>query len=321
MQAGVAGFDRRAIPADARETRWLAGDGAAIRRFDWAPAAGEGLRGSLLFLPGRGDAYEKYLESMAHWRARGWRVTSLDWRGQAGSGRAGFDPLTGHIGDFAHWITDLADFWAGWREEAPGPHIVIGHSMGGHLVLRALAERRIDPQAAVLSAPMLGFITPPVPLSLLHWAARGISAMGDPRRRAWAASEMPKAVPDLRSQLLTHDTARYDDETAWRTQRPELVMGPASWGWIVAALASMRGLAAPGALEVVTAPVLIIGTTADRLVDYRAIARAAARLPHAELITLGAEARHEVLREVDAVREPLLANIDAFLDRHAAGAA
>ena len=53
-------FDRRAIPAHARESRWLAADGHAIRRIDW-PGANDARRGSILFLPGRGDNYEKYL--------------------------------------------------------------------------------------------------------------------------------------------------------------------------------------------------------------------------------------------------------------------
>ena len=92
-----AGFDRRAIPATAHESTWTAPDGYAIRRLDW-PASTGASRGSLLFLPGRGDYYEKYLETLDHWTRRGWRVTALDWRGQGGSGRLGMDAVTGQIG-------------------------------------------------------------------------------------------------------------------------------------------------------------------------------------------------------------------------------
>ena len=59
-----------------------------------------GFDGSILFLPGRGDAYEKYLETLGQWREAGWQVTAADWRGQAGSGRLGADAVTGHVGDF-----------------------------------------------------------------------------------------------------------------------------------------------------------------------------------------------------------------------------
>ena len=106
--------NRREIPLHGVESHWLAPDGTAIRRFDWAPA-GTPPRGRLLFLPGRGDFYEKYLEAMGHWQARGWAVTALDWRGQALSGRLGHDPLTGHIADFAIWVADLADLDAALR--------------------------------------------------------------------------------------------------------------------------------------------------------------------------------------------------------------
>src|SRR5690242_2314244 len=87
QQPSGPAIDRRAIPANARESRWTAPDGHAIRRLDFAAPANP--RGALLFLPGRGDYYEKYLETLGHWAARGWRVTALDWRGQAGSGRLG----------------------------------------------------------------------------------------------------------------------------------------------------------------------------------------------------------------------------------------
>ena len=76
----------------AREWRWAAPDGFPVRRLDWPGPDGAG-RGALLFMPGRGDAYEKYLETFEHWRRRGWRVSSADWRGQAGSGRLGNDAI------------------------------------------------------------------------------------------------------------------------------------------------------------------------------------------------------------------------------------
>ncbi len=313
--------DRRVIPLEARESRWTARDGYSIRRIDWrAPVAAPAVttaRGSLLFMPGRGDHYEKYLETLGDWHARGWQVSAADWRGQAGSGRLGADAVTGHIDDFAIWVRDLADFWAEWRASTPPPHVIVGHSMGGHLVLRALAEGQVDPAAAVLSAPMLGMHPGFVPPSLLHAAAWLMSVLGDPRRPAWKWSEKPGEIPLGRDSLLTHDPERYADEAWWRGARPELVMGPGSWGWTRAALASVRLLNRRGVLESVQTPVLILATRTDRLVTYRAIARAARRLPRSELLTFGSEARHEILREADPVRDRALAAIDEFLCRTA----
>lgn len=108
---------------------------------------------------------------------------------------------------------------------------------------------------------------------------------------------------------------RYADEQWWRDHRPELVMGPASWRWVERAYASWRALEAPGALEGVDLPVLILSTSGDKLVSHPANLRAAARLPKGEMVAFGSEAHHEVLREEDAVRDRVMAAIADFLDR------
>lgn len=303
---------RRAIPDVARESGWIAPDGHPLRRIDWPRAGAE--RGSLLFLAGRGDHYEKYLETLDGWHREGWRITAIDWRGQAGSGRLGADAITGHVEDFAVWVNDLAAFWRHWSGEAAGSRVIVGHSMGGHLALRAIEEGRIDAGAAVLVAPMLGFAGLPLPYGFLRSFARLRCATGDPRRPAWKWSEKPGQFPAGRIALLTHDEARYADEVHWRAARPELAMGPASWRWVEAALRSMAQTMRPAALAAVRVPVLILATTADRLVSARAIRRAARLLPDARLIEFGDEARHEILREVDPVRERALAAIRDFLD-------
>ncbi len=307
-------IDRRAIPQDAVETIWQAEDGHRLRRIDW-PGNEAAPRGSILFLPGRGDNYEKYLESLEEWHRSGWRVTGADWRGQAGSGRLGSDEYTGHIDDFSTWIDDLAHLWSAWIAETPAPHVLAAHSMGGHILMRALIDGKVDPDAVFLSAPMLGMAGPPLPLTILHAVANMMTVIGDRTRQAWKWSEKPGALPEGRANLLTHDPERYADEQWWREHRPELVMGPASWGWVERAYASWKELEAPGAMEAVQTPVLIVSTSSDKLVSHAANVRAAERLPKGELIEFGNEAHHEILREVEDVRDKAMRAISEFLDR------
>jgi len=73
-----------------------------------------------------------------------------------------------------------------------------------------------------------------------------------------------------------------------------------------------------GALESVTLPVLIVATSADKLVSPAAIRRTVDRLPDVEACVFGAEGRHELLREGDAVRIKTWAAIDDFLNRKTA---
>ena len=315
--AYVSAINRRVIPRAAHESHWQAADGWSVRRIDWAAPAQA--RGSILFLTGRGDFYEKYLETLAQWNDAGWRVTAIDWRGQGDSGRLGLDAGTGHIDDFATWVADLAYFWTRWKAETPGPHVLAGHSMGGHLALRALAEQQVDPVGAIVFAPMLGFASVKLPPALMQMLAKIMTRLGDPRRPAWKWKEPPGQVPADRIHLLTHDEARYADELWWRSHRPAVMMEPGSWGWVERAYASMRLLAAPGTLEAVPVPVLMLGTDHDKLVSWPAIAKAAVRLRDCELVHFGAEAHHEILREADTVRNRALAAVDAFLARFVAG--
>ncbi|MDB5715536.1 MAG: alpha/beta hydrolase [Sphingomonadales bacterium] len=309
-------FDRRAIPADASVFMTPARDGWPLRTY-YQPArnAGEGKRGgSILWLGGRGDIFEKYLESFDAWTSGGRSVTSFDWRGQGGSGRLGTDPRVGHVDDFATWIDDLAAFFDGWRAREPGPHFVIGHSMGGHLLLRALAEKRISPTAAILSAPMLGFNTGPLPFALAAWIASLMARHTGSHHAAWKTNERPSLPRASRQDLLTHDYARYSDELWWKKQDPSLALGPPSWTWLDAAYRSINELRKADILEQVDVPLLVIGTEGDKLVSPHAIHIFTARLKHATLVMLPKDAAHEILREVDRHRRRAMQEISAFMD-------
>jgi lysophospholipase len=306
-------INRRAVPAGANIGSWRAADGWPLRTFAWDG----GGRGSLLFLGGRGDVFEKYYEAFDHWHRAGWGIESFDWRGQGGSGRMSDDPLVGHASDFAPWIEDLAAFYTQRAARTPGPHVIVSHSMGGHLTLRALAERRIAPDAAVLVAPMLGLRSAPFGPRLGAKIAWLMTKLGRPERQAWKSNERPGVPMKKRQSLLTHDIARYEDELWWKREKPEIAVGPPSWAWVAEAYRSTLALQAPGRLESVATPILLLAADHDRLVDPAAIGRAAARLPDAKLRVWGAESAHEILREADPVRDAALAEIDAFLDARA----
>ena len=318
-------MDRRTIPAGAREWLWQPADGPPIRVIDWAPpSAATEARGKILFMPGRGDFYEKYLDSFEHWRLQGWQVRAADWRGQAGSGRLGGDAEAGynvgHVDDFAIWVDDLARLWADLNTGGTGPMVLIGHSMGGHVALRAVIDHALEPAPAamVLSAPMLDVVPELLPIFFKRAYAGLMTKLGAPSRAAWKISEKPGSKLKLRQMLLTHDDARYADEDWWRVQRPYLSLGPGSWGWLRAAMNSAAMIFRRGALEAVDVPVLFVATTADRLVSPAAIRRALGRLPKAEACMFGTEARHEIFREEDGPRLRAWTAIDDFLARNTA---
>jgi lysophospholipase len=300
---------RRAIPATARISLWTAPDGWKLRRFDW-PAEGHP-RGSILFQGGRGDIFEKYLEAFAHWHGQGWSITAFDWRGQGGSGRLSPDQHVGHVETFDIFIDDFAAFWTAWSAEAAGPQVVMGHSMGGHLVLRALTEGVARPAAAVLIAPMLGLHSP-LGASMGERLAKLLGGVGNSARPAWKVNERP-ATTATRQALLTHDPARYEDEIYWQSTKPELLLGPPSWKWVIKAFESTRGLREDPRLKSMTVPVLMIVAEADKLVSAKAALQIAAKMPDVRVVRFGQESAHEVLREIDSVRNRAIGEIDIFL--------
>lgn len=304
---------RRDFPADSRLSHWIAADGWRHRRFDWPHP---NPRGRILVQGGRADIIEKFLEVIGHLHAHGWAVTAFDWRGQGGSGRLSKDPHVGHAERFDPWLADLSAFWNDWRAEGDGPATILGHSMGGHLLLRSLMDGGVDPDAAVLVAPMLGIHSPVGP-RLGAWLARLMTRIGDPARPAWRVRDDSRSAGH-RERLLTHSHDRYADEAFWYDRDPSLRLGPPSWAWIAEAFVACAALRDDPRLATVRTPILMLVADEDGLVDSKAAVRVAARLPRCELERFGAESAHEILREDDAVRLRAYGLIDAFLARQTA---
>lgn len=301
---------RRTLPADAVMDLWRATDGFALRRMTWAPEGPS--RGALMFIGGRGDFIEKYLECYAHWRAEGWTVTAFDWRGQ---GRSRGQIRLGNYVTFDDLIDDLDTLIANWRAVAPvGPHVAVGHSMGAHLLLRAMVDKRPALDAAVLVAPMIGVNSHPMPAWLAPQIAEFMCLVGWRDETVWKLDAAHSRLGGVRNRNLTSSPERYADELFWWEDEPEMNLGPPSWGWLRAAYRSAAKSFTPAKLRKVTTPILIVATERDRLVSAPAIRNAAGALPDARIEWIN-EAAHEILREVDPIRLDALGRIDAFLDR------
>jgi lysophospholipase len=285
--------------------QWRAADGWALRSYAW-PQSGAA-RGSMLFLTGRGDFIEKYLEVLTHWHGQGWNIAGFDWRGQGGSGRMLADPLICHHTDFDPLVGDLADFIDRWIAQTPRPHVIVAHSMGAHLTLRMLARRAEGIDAAVLASPMIGIRVKGVPPWLVGSLARAATLIGLGEHRISG-----RDIGDI-GDRMTSCPDRRADKMWWKTTKPEIASGVPSWNWVRAAFASIARL--PDAtLAIIGTPILLVAARGDPVVDVSAIEHAAKVLPQAQL-SLFDGGGHEIMREVDDRRLPVLARIDQFLGR------
>lgn len=293
---------RRCHPDQLAVTQWCAKDGWPHRAFSLPPI--DAARGEIIFVGGRGDFFEKYIEALEHWSANRWHVRGFDWRGQGGSGVTHPDAYC-HIADFAQLVGDFAGFCA--REDSgEGPRVVIGHSMGAHVLLRALAEQRVQCDGAVLLSPMLG-------IRAGRMGARFVNALGNigflPRlaqRPIW------RGPPGINPGHLTACPDRHADKLWWKETQPHLARGGPTWLWLAAATRSMRQLEHMLRARVPLPPCLTISGARDRVIDNIATRRVLGHNPDIilrDIMTGG----HELLRESDEARLQTLNEIDGFL--------
>lgn len=303
---------QRSLPPGGVIAPWQADDGWTLRTGVWARPGDAGV---VLLCGGRGDFIEKYAEVIWDLCDAGFGVVSFDWRGQGLSGRLAADPGRAHMTDLARHVADLAGLFAGVVVPLAGdtPRLLMAHSMGGNIALRFLHSAPDAVARAVLSAPMLGISTAPFPVRLARVLARRAVQLGAGERYAFGQLPYgPAFRSPLRQARLTGDADRFADEGWWVDQQPELAVGGVTNGWVDAAFRSIDTLMAPGVLEAITTPVLLLSAGLEKLVSPAAIAAAAARLPHARLVNVPG-GRHELIKEADALRQPLMAQVIAFL--------
>ena len=301
MSRDTAG--RCTLPADLVINTWTAPQGWPLRTF--LLAARTPARGNLLFLGGRGDFFEKYIDTIEYWALCGWNVVGFDWRGQGGSGLLHPDGLC-HLSSFSVLVDDLAHFVRGWQADLQGPYVAIAHSMGAHVALRAVAQGEVSLAGLVLLSPMAGLRAGP-----LHgWPVDLLGLLGDlpplRQRPVWQGTSSPG------QRHLTTSIVRHADKLWWKAQRPDLARGAPTWGWVAAANRSIRQTHRLLRRSLHDMPTLILSGDNDRVVAIPAIHRLLCWLTGARYIAV-AGARHELLRERDRPRTACLNAIDAFL--------
>lgn len=320
MPSGLSGLPPAAggghLPA-LMETSFLTlRTGARLRLASWRAASARS-RGTVLLLTGRSEPVEKYEETAGDLLARGFAVHSLDWRGQGLSDRFLADRERCHVDDFAILVADLAEVVDRVVLPADGgrPLVMLGHSMGGMLGLRFLAEHPGHVRRAAFTAPMVGIQA----LRRARWLLAGLADLAVARGRAGDyALGQGDFDPDLRSfagNRLTSDPARFEVHRRAFQTNPELRVGGVTWGWLAAACRSTRLLLTPAYARRITVPVLIASAGREALVDNAAQKRLAQFLPDCTFTTYP-DALHEILMERDEIRDGFLSDFDRFLERH-----
>lgn len=270
-----------ALPGPATPTRTLAiNSGGETLHAEWfAPTAEP--RGVCVIVHGYAEHIGRYREVANVLSGDGWGVLGFDQRGHGKStGRRG------HITRFTDYLDDLDAARARARalaDEAklPGRDILVAHSNGSLIALRALSDPARAPgvEAAVVSSPFLG-------LRLPVSSGRKLAA-----RIASRIAPTFTQANQLRVEDLTHDVDKQKERLA-----DTLCHSVATARWFTEAMAAQAYVAAHAAQ--IRVPTLWLVGADDPIADparSRAIGEA---LPGATYHHL-AGFRHEVWNEVD----------------------
>jgi lysophospholipase len=287
-----------------------AADGVSLRYARWSPPAGR--KGTVCLLQGRGEFIEKYYETVADLRARGFAVATFDWRGQGLSHRLLPDRLKGHVSDFSEYDIDLETFM---REvvlpDCPPPIFGLGHSMGGAVLIRAARQGHRWFDRIVLSAPMIalrgadgrGIARTTVKIMRLFGLGSSYIPGGD---------RAPVGTRPFVGNILTSDPLRYARNAAVLEAEPAVGLAAPTVAWADSAFKVMGEFSQSSYGARIRQPILIVATGRDELVSTPAIEEFGMRLrAGAHLIVAGAE--HEILMEQDRYRGQFWAAFDAFV--------
>jgi lysophospholipase len=270
------------------------------------------VKGTVCLLQGRAEFIEKYYETIAELRSRGFAVVAFDWRGQGESQRQIDDAHRGHVARFADYLRDLKAV-----EEAvlaplmPYPHLCLAHSMGGAVAFAAAAEGRLPFGRIVTVAPMLALrmVRWPVGASLL---ARTLHRIGLGRRYIPFGGPISIGTKPFAGNRLSGDPVRYARNAQAARSVGAGAVGDPSIAWLAEAFRMMARLRDRHVAGRIAIPVLIVGAGADPVCETRAAERFARAARGAHILVLPG-ARHEILSETDAIREDFWAAFDAFM--------
>ncbi|AHG93740.1 alpha/beta hydrolase fold protein (plasmid) [Gemmatirosa kalamazoonensis] len=173
------------------ETTLILSDGTRVVEYAW-PAHGSDV-GSLLLVHGLGEHARRYDHVAAAITALGLEVRAYDQRGYGRSGGARATlPHAGALVDDARWMFERLAESRRAEGDARAP-FVLGHSMGGAVVARAVTGGWIAPRGMILSSPAL--------LPRVNVAERWATSLG---ARLFPGLRVPNGVPRDR---LSHDPA------------------------------------------------------------------------------------------------------------------
>lgn len=140
--------------------------GATVIMWKWESEV-EQPKGVIVIVHGAAEHHGRYKWLVEMWKLSGYHVVMGDLPGQGTTTRR-----RGHIQSFDEYIMEIN----AWIKEAKIyglPLCLLGHSMGGLVLIRALQEKHQEVKAILLSSPCLGTVYKPN--KVIELASKGLN--------------------------------------------------------------------------------------------------------------------------------------------------
>jgi lysophospholipase len=269
-------------------------------------------KGTICLVGGRTDFMEKYFKTIKQLNQKGMDVFSFDWRGQGLSTRLLNNRRKGYVKDYNDYVGDLFVIIKKiFLKKASPPYILMGHSMGGHIAIRYLAEHGNIFNSAVLLSPMIDIRTFPFPKKLLQKIICIFVRAG--YDKVYIAGNDRQVEKKFMCNPLTSDISKFEKSKKIAIENPQLAIGGVTIGWLHASFDSIDLLNQPGYLENIRTRILLFSAEMDRVVCNNAQKRLCKRLPNCKFIEVSGS-RHEILQEKDIIQKQFWDIFEHFSD-------
>lgn len=269
---------------------------------------GKGLP-NIVVSPGRTEPMKKYFELVHDIPNANFYL--IDHQGQGESERLLADPEKGYVRHFSDYVNDFAQFMEAHVFPATqGEKLyLIAHSMGAAIATRYLDRNPRAFDKIAFSSPMFDIYTEPYSRPLAVVLSKILLAAG--KARDYAPDRGPyvpeEDIPGVNN--VTHSEARIE-ANKWLFLEQELTVAGPTVRWVSEALSGTSKIYKVG--RKVMAPVLLFQAGLDEIVKPTPQIKFCALAPSCKLVPVPG-AFHEVLQEVDPIRDGVLAKIRAHL--------
>ncbi len=289
-------------------------DGRKLRMAIWKPQI-KRTRGTIFFLNGHREFIEKYSETFAFFKNKGFNVIALDWRGWGLSERPfPSRPEIQDISSAEEYQLDLDTMITlAEKKKLILPWHLVAHSLGCLFGLRRLVS---EPQAFnryVFLSPLWGNM-PSIPKLVQRFLLRNEKILNFFHLTKITNQNPKKYKPysltvDFKKNLLTSDRKQFNRLKKILTDNTELHSGTPTLGYLIAILKEIDEL---NRANLPNKKVLVLLAEHEQITDNRAVMQLIGTHEpiHIEIVK---KAQHEILIEKKEIRTEALSLIHKFL--------